>query len=1202
MSIYIPKSKLEQRLLDKNYYIADNSDTSPNYFDIVQFPDTVGGGKSLIVFRGNGNYLRIGSDIDVEILDVNGNPLYWEFTNLIDRFKQYYLSLYVYDVTADGIGTVIFTGEASRDLYGNAIPTQWINKHNVIWTKQINIKPLERNDSQILFDQPPYISVVQAAVNERVSSGSISLGTYTTTSAANQFTITTTNFVGFDKSVALDNGIEDLDLQKQSINPLQIPATTNNVDTTTRTPIKEGANAYKINKTNRFNTILKSSQPFFSASHIGGIFEISGSLPTTFLPNIPTGYVLSGSLASQLQGFYTRIVDVLDDKTALLEKPITVRTYRTDQRSDDLMMYNWTYSLISQSFGGRITFASTTPTYVTSSILANYIEFTYSDLNPIAGEIYKIRPFYRLSGRQGDYWLLNDQFVRPIEFLTDPAYPNQTTYAKEVSEYYLYGHFTDPGSSTSSGSVGYWDVLTETPTAIGSTYTPTITNNPQIASIQLQASQSNTAVFTTKNYQNYIGNRQYTISNYLTLDPGCELEVYMNSEPLQSSTIYGNSSTLAFNKTANLEKTRYSDAYSRFGKFVGKITNNTDKRLSYGKVGFDVLSDGDGLGRPLFRVKSINSDTTGSAYIGQVGVTATKLNGFTPNLVRFTIPFTQFPQVSLSQSLDFKLEYYDYTGNQSEYVTYLNGTSLNVTAQAVATGCQAESYAWSFDARTYHASTQSYTETVYYDPGGGFPAGNIDVPLYTYYTTASTADLILSASTTTRKWWPVIENLSGMYLSGSGFRTVPTYSAGTDGHITSYTQSYKFTTDFDIFGIRYSNSDVSLWNVRRPIIQDSNVSDSSYDIRFQVQGDPFATVPSDVLNGIIPVNSPGVYYTPSGYIYGTASIAHTNEYPPYTASSDPYWLYNLTFSQWYYYVPSTYSYGSWQGKITSSWNWVSAYTENFGNYTMPQYSNNTIQPANLSYIYGDGNLLADRFASYSAVTPLMQYSRSLQTSSIDNRWFAYEGCLGITRNLVSESFASYSRVGATNAQKTEALKKRRLMFPMNGTATGSYFTTNGGVYDVRFKVKQYGNYRPDTGSFMDVYIFNANADFTSETPGTAGWQPPAANIVKIGNGYGTLPVLSNYDPTTGAYFDEYHITLVQYGTPAQIVFEASGDVANNKYFGTLIDDVSFCKIGVTTDPALVGASSVYDTWTQINAPTGTPATGDLLTVLRGGSF
>ena len=63
--------------------------------------------------------------------------------------------------------------------------------------------------------------------------------------------------------------------------------------------------------------------------------------------------------------------------------------------------------------------------------------------------------------------------------------------------------------------------------------------------------------------------------------------------------------------------------------------------------------------------------------------------------------------------------------------------------------------------------------------------------------------------------------------------------------------------------------------------------------------------------------------------------------------------------------------------------------------------------------------------------------------------------------------------------------------------------------------------------------------------------------------------MSFLNPATGFLIESYNINVVQYGTPAQLVFEASGSLAEDIYFGCIIDDVEFCKIGVSTDPNLI---------------------------------
>lgn len=1230
MSIYIPKSKLLKDLAGKEYYIQDTTANSLDYFNVTDYPTSVGGGKSLIKLKGNGTKLRVGSDIDIEILDSYGNPLYYEVADIIDRFNQYYISIYVYDTTSEGVGTIALTAEASTDPNGNSIPDMWKNKHNIIWYKEVEIKPFERNTADITFATPPEIYVSQVTLPERVSSGSLTKGLYSYVTASNIFTITTANFKGFDKQVARDNGITDLDQFKKGINASATPVTVNSIDTTTRMGIVDSVNAYKINEVNRFNTIIKTSQPFFSASFIGGTFEISGSAPTILQPSA-SGVTLVDSLDIQVNRYIANIVDVLDNKTAILDKPLTIQVTQQGNGTVGSRQVEWVYKLVSGSYGGVITYMTKTPNYVTSSIVQNYVEFTYTNLPPIAGQVYKIRPFYKVSGRTGDYKLLTDQIIRPVEYLTDPTYPNQTTYARQLTDYYLIGHFTDTASINN-----YWNNLIETPAGFG--YTPTVITNEtnHMSSVVLTASQSYTQVLTTNYKQNYIANRDYTLSTYLTLDPGCDLEVYMNSEPLQTTVISQLQYPIAFNKSKNYEPNRYDNSFSRFGKFVGRISNTTNTQIKYGKVGFNFLPDSEGLGKPLFRVKSSGYNTTGSAYLSQVSVTAAALNGFTPNLIQFAIPFDQFPQVVLSQSVDFKLEYFDYTGKQSEYVTYLKDITLNETSEVNSAGCQSEKYTWTFDAPYYHMATQSYYETgsasgfksqslwpYAYTTGGAAYNLTTYVPTYSAVNLYTTADLITSSSNTTLKYWPSIEHISGLYLlpaTMSLWDNLTLTNNYTQGHYRPTYNIPVFTDGYKMFGIKYTNADISLWNVRRPILQDqnSNRDATTYaDMLYYFNGSTYTALTtaekSLYKTGVIPMDPIGMACLAdlvSSPYTGSLKIAHINDYPPYDAAPNnlspnfPYW--DNPSSRTSNYIQPLWKFGSMQGKITSSWNWVSKLTENFGTFNTPELVKaNGTSVSTAYYQFANPQTQPDFLGKYLAETSSAFYSRSLQTSSIDNRWFAYEGSVGITRNAVSASYRDFAAAG-TNAARTYALKQRRLMFPMNGRATSSFFTTNGGIYDVRFKLKQTGSYRPDTGSYLDVYIFNANTNYTSATDGTPGWKPPFNNIVRIGSGYGVAPVLTNYDPYTGAWYDEYQITLIQYGTPGQIVFEPGGvSGSTDAYFGTLVDDISICKVGITTDPNYIASDVQYSVYVNTAINNHIPATitsADVIKKVDGGTF
>ena len=145
-----------------------------------------------------------------------------------------------------------------------------------------------------------------------------------------------------------------------------------------------------------------------------------------------------------------------------------------------------------------------------------------------------------------------------------------------------------------------------------------------------------------------------------------------------------------------------------------------------------------------------------------------------------------------------------------------------------------------------------------------------------------------------------------------------------------------------------------------------------------------------------------------------------------------------------------------------------------------------------------------------------------------------------------------------------------------GNRSVDFFTENGGIYNVKFNIKRdvANGYYPDAGeeSQLLVYIHNINQTIpvpSGRIPGAPGWYPPDNNIIRIKNS----PEMSFVNPATGYLIESFNINVVQYGTPAQLVFEASGSLSSDKYFGCIIDDVEFCKIGVSTDPALIKPST-----------------------------
>lgn len=677
------------------FYIEDRTPTSPDYFSITEFPESVGGGRYIIKFKGNGLNLRTGSTIDVELIDARGENMYVELLDYVDRFNNYYIMFEVYDTTAKGNATLHLVGETSANpTTGRRIPSQERDGYNVRWKRSISIAPFERNTADLIFNDPPNVDIVQVLVPERALlsqvSASVSGSNYSVfTSSINDMTIITSNFQGYDRDFASSAGILDTRIQSILLNPQQKSLTNNSVDSSTRTELVDIENGYIRNYTNRFGTVVKSASGSFKKDFLGGSFNFydSSSVPSILSPTPPTNYTISGSISEQLTTFTADIVEVLSTNEIRISKPINLRVFDSNNIQKQYTT-NYQYRQAS-NFTASITYLPNNPAYVTSSVVSqSFLEVTFFDIKPISGELYRIKAYYKRGIATGEYKLIYDHVVVPIEYLTDAAYPNQTTYAKRETDARLIGHFTNQTIIDT-----YWDAFVETPQSIYTAASPVRSSGSLSDSAPIQANYTQSGLFATKFYQNYTANQIYTLGFNLALDPNTELEIYMGSDPLNVSVTQPVPYARAFLKDPNRELIRYSSAYNRFGKFVGKVTNNNTISKKYGRVEFDFETDGDGLGRPTFRSRIINeANKTGSAYVSEVGISPIAVNGFNPNLIQFAIPFnTEITSIlSLSQSLDFKIEYFDYTGKQSEYTTFINDLIVNFKAEIPSNTCQDE--------------------------------------------------------------------------------------------------------------------------------------------------------------------------------------------------------------------------------------------------------------------------------------------------------------------------------------------------------------------------------------------------------------------------------------------------------------------------------------------------------------------------------
>lgn len=1203
--------------IKQTYLVHDTSSNSP-YVEFVDMPTYIGGGVSIVKFFPSTVNLHSFAPFEVEVLDTAGNAVRTEVPEFRDRFGNYYVSIYVQDTTAEGYGSIAFVGVANATPQGDYIEPDNVNSQgfNLIITKPLLIQPFERNESPLVFDKPPLVNVAQIIAPARTVQ-TLNQARQTQGGGNSYFktvtaSFTTANVEGFDKVSATSKDIQDSNIRDFAIKNIGESSTTNQVQTVVRQEDYDIQGGQLLTDTNRFRTIIKLSGSYRAQANDKGATitlstsnsyaDVTRSLSSTAVfakTNPYNSLVIPGqtqSLLTQLNQYEGTVIRVIDDTTYLVDKPLQVNIDSFNNTRKNSLTRTATHTFrAANNLTTKIDFVDPVNIITSTTVSQSYLQFTFQELKPIGGSVYRIKSFYRQNSLTGDYQLINDQRVASTEYLTEAREPNRLSYAKEVSPFKLYGHFVDSPTINT-----YWKAYKETSTTID-TYAVTRATSPLIDSAQVSVTSANAStVFTTAGYQIYQKDQLFSFSFVCVLAANTVLEVYANSKPVSTQLYDSTAFAQAFITSKNNEKARYPQSDNRFGKLVGTITNNSQDQKDYGRVIFDLLADNDGYGRPLFRVKPITGSSA-TAYVSEVSVTPIQRSGYTPEIFQYTVNAPSGFQQLVSESVDFKFEYYDHTGKQSEYVTYINGINLSLSSEIQGNVCQVENYKFLFNPTIWGIVTESATfvnktivpyanisnpQTVF---GSQYatPSSSNTNPTFTTHSfaqiggngaDASTPIIGASGLTFMTDGWgrtntlSISSSLSGSFTGSLQRRYFPAYDQmhaqisfweaygnplqTAYGASTLSSQIYAYGVGSKYKGTATDQHQWSGWNALRPwkpVLAHRWLNKTSEaDLILQKYSGKFVYTSSWEIH---PALGQGVRTT-SGAPY-TEQVTSTGMLAP-TGSG-------VTGG------PGSVRPPIKLATVTASWKFFDEFSENYN-----QVSGSAMYVVFPSFTSTYSQYTASFNRALISASYKPQPGNIFGTSSIDLQYPIDAGAAGITRFDISQSYVTTSQAGFTTQQKDIAYKQRRFYFPQSGPMTGSVFTQNGGIYNVKFRLKRYQSgsnlsnwYSPDTGSYLMVYIFDVSSPFNGQqVSGTPGYYPPPQNIVKIGNqittnGY-NIPPIQFYDSVTGYLYDEYELNLIQYGTSGRLVFEPSGD--QGSYFGCAIDNVEFCKIGTTTDP------------------------------------
>jgi len=153
-----------QNLSNFQTFLVDDNPLS-EYFRITEFKETFTGGKNGFLIEGS-EFLKETTEVKVELLDVAGNPIYFEPG---DGIPEYYegtsklVSVHVYDDTPIGLGKITILGELKNYVDGNGsivpVPSEWKGVYNVKWERTFKVNKNLNNEDIVRFYKRPLINI-----------------------------------------------------------------------------------------------------------------------------------------------------------------------------------------------------------------------------------------------------------------------------------------------------------------------------------------------------------------------------------------------------------------------------------------------------------------------------------------------------------------------------------------------------------------------------------------------------------------------------------------------------------------------------------------------------------------------------------------------------------------------------------------------------------------------------------------------------------------------------------------------------------------------------------------------------------------------------------------------------------------------------------------------------------------------------------
>jgi hypothetical protein len=723
-------------LRDLSYSIVDTSENSPNFFRVIEFPEKLKAGKNLIKLAANRDNLVNNSEIQIEILDYNGNPIYYEPLRYIEKDGTRVIAIYVYPDTSPGECVVYLAGRAQFDpatgtnysYSQNSNDANFLQVPNLIWSRTCNIAPNAANDVEIIFTQYPRVTISEIIqpylqpvdrfnVFTQVSqSGNTATVTATATlNNSSTLTGTQTAAVGNIGQGAQSGGTPSYGKQyfNTSITQNSLASTTS---TTTISPILQTLNGYSV---------ITTAQPFFSASMTNGrltivnpqIAVVSSTAgksnliyPGQQFDETTFDYVsgtrsLSGSYEfaitqvinsttariAQIAGFADLEYDTLGSFSVQLKKTTSTTTSTRSAQSYETYIVN----RIEPTSNFTASYIQPTLTIQTENS-SSFADIILSNIEPATGDVYRIKTLFKPSGQFGDFIDLGDSILERTDVLIDTqSLETNITVGAYYENFGIFENLAEINQYWTGSALG--TISTSNPLTV-SYNVDTLIGGAQITPTTTAFQNNDAAIFSIKPqyYQQLYAGTEYiivfniatdpNITSYTTTNaniPNPRLDVYISGSDISKQDAFTRVTTGNVETVTNFNSTLIGDFQDngRLGTRIGTY-ETTNVGGTVATVTFRFVAEENGP----FDLKFVTR--RGSFILGDIQVLANKETGFSPNYVRIN---KRIPTEHLNTPLTFKFQFFNFRGDKADVEsvaygaifdgdnTYIDGTNNLIT-------------------------------------------------------------------------------------------------------------------------------------------------------------------------------------------------------------------------------------------------------------------------------------------------------------------------------------------------------------------------------------------------------------------------------------------------------------------------------------------------------------------------------------------